>query len=73
MIDRNKSWEIGSNTETDLLWSTGVPGITGWVQIENPRSYNLPLGIPAYNSSDEVYITTWGHQHHCLVSSVSSD
>ncbi|KIM92655.1 hypothetical protein OIDMADRAFT_36433 [Oidiodendron maius Zn] len=58
LIDRNKSWEIGSNAETDLLWSTSIPGITGWVQIENPRSCTLPLGIPAHNSSDEVYITT---------------
>ncbi|KAL7783447.1 hypothetical protein V8C37DRAFT_397146 [Trichoderma ceciliae] len=64
-INRNITWEEISNPQSDTLWNTGVPGITGWVQIENARGNGLPRGIPSLGES-EVYITTWGHQHHCL-------
>lgn len=65
-IERNTTWEELSNPSSDSLWNTGLPGITGWVQIERARDYNLPPGIPSLGKY-EVYITTWGHQHHCLV------
>lgn len=65
-IERNRTWEELSNPSSDFLWNAGLPGITGWVQIEHARDYNLPRGIPSLDKY-EVYITTWGHQHHCLV------
>ncbi|KAH8815495.1 hypothetical protein F5884DRAFT_747035 [Xylogone sp. PMI_703] len=65
-ILRNKTFEARPSDETNVLWRNTVPGVTGWVEISNPRQYNLPQGIPAFNRSGEVYITTWGHQHHCL-------
>ncbi|KKP00437.1 hypothetical protein THAR02_07467 [Trichoderma harzianum] len=64
-IERNMTWEELSNPSSDSLWNTALPGITGWVQIEHARDYKLPPGIPSLGKF-EVYITTWGHQHHCL-------
>ncbi|KAK0763367.1 hypothetical protein N5P37_002744 [Trichoderma harzianum] len=64
-IERNRTWEELSNPSSESLWNAGLPGITGWVQIEHARDYNLPRGIPSLGKY-EVYITTWGHQHHCL-------
>jgi hypothetical protein len=72
-ILKNATWEAAANLETDELWETGVPGITGWVQMPSPRKLGLPKGLPSLNPDtpdDEVYIVTWGHQHHCLVSIV---
>ncbi|KAL7953113.1 hypothetical protein V8C34DRAFT_318461 [Trichoderma compactum] len=64
-IERNRTWEELSNPSSDSLWNAGLPGITGWVQIEHARDYNLPGVIPSLGKY-EIYITTWGHQHHCL-------
>lgn len=60
--------ETLSSAESNRVWSDSLPGVTGWVQIAHPTAYNLPPGIPSIEGEGEVYITTWGHQHHCLVS-----
>jgi lipopolysaccharide/colanic/teichoic acid biosynthesis glycosyltransferase len=69
-ILKNATFEAGASEETNALWETVVPGVTGWVQIPSPRDFDLPQGLPSFDSNspdDEVYIVTWGHQHHCLV------
>ncbi len=68
---KNHEWEVGMSEETNTLWETGVPGTTGWVQFASPRTLGLPTGLPSFDPDrpdDEVFIVTWGHQHHCLVS-----
>ena len=70
---KNETWESGASDATNELWETVVPGTSGWVQIPFPRRKNLPEGLPSFDPErrdDEVYIVTWGHQHHCLVSIV---
>lgn len=47
-----------------------VPTSWGYHRIPNPRQYGLPPSQPVENSTEgeEIFLATFGHQLHCLVS-----
>ncbi|MCJ1377072.1 hypothetical protein MMC17_000162 [Xylographa soralifera] len=70
--DDNDDYNLASTAEGNAMWEErfwmSVPSGWGYHIVPNPRQYGLPPSEPVRNSTagDEIYLTTYGHQLHCL-------
>ena len=74
----NRYFEVGddyasASAESNALWEKILPIGNGYFRIPNPRDYGLPESRPVPNSTEkeEVYLVTFAHQLHCVVSVLS--
>lgn len=62
-----------SDADLSEMWDNFVPGVDGFIEVQNPEQYGLPQGMTTKlsNGVHNVYGLSWTHQFHCLVSSVA--
>ena len=67
IFKQDSSFEEAPSQRSDEAWKSVMPDGEGFIIVEDPKTFDLPPGMPSKYSHNRCGVT-WTHQYHCLVS-----